>query len=166
MKQSALALLVASVAFIIPTFAHAFPEPVAVGETVKTGTIIVRKQERALYYIAGEGRALRYPVGIGRVMKRWVGAAYVTAKYADPSWIPSAKVRRDYPQLPPFIPGGAPENPMGVAALTVSGGRYLIHGTNHPYLIDRFFPTGIGMFNDDIQDLYRRVRIGAEIVVE
>ena len=42
MKQSALALLVAS-AVITPTLAHALPELVAVTENFKAGTIIVRK---------------------------------------------------------------------------------------------------------------------------
>jgi hypothetical protein len=58
MKQSALALLVAG-SVITPTFAHALPELVTVAEKIKSGTIIVRKQERALYYVEGAGRAVR-----------------------------------------------------------------------------------------------------------
>ena len=166
MKQSALALVVAS-AVITPTLAHALPKLVAVTENFKAGTIIVRKQERALYYVAGAGRALRYPVGFGRVVKRWAGTAYITAKYTAPSWIPSANMRREYPLLPSFIPGGAAENPMGVAAMTLSGGEYSIHGTNEPNSIGRFSPPGcIRMFNDDVRDLYRRVGIGTQVVVE
>ena len=59
------------------------------------------------------------------------------AKYTAPSWIPSANMRREYPLLPSFIPGGAAENPMGVAAMTLSGGEYSIHGTNEPNSIGR-----------------------------
>ena len=70
------------------------------------------------------------------------------------------------PNLPDVIPGGAPNNPMGVAAMTLSGGEYAIHGTNRPESIGKFASYGcIRMLNDDIADLFERVRVGTEVVV-
>ena len=47
---------------------------------------------------------------------------------------------------------------MGVAALTLSGGEYAIHGTNNPGSIGGFVSYGcIRMYNQDITDLFDRV---------
>ena len=64
------------------------------------------------------------------------------------------------------IPGGSPRNPMGVAAMTLSGGEYAIHGTNNPGSVGGFVSYGcIRMLNADISDLYQRVSIGTTVVV-
>jgi len=153
--------------FATTTIAHSAPEFVGLAETFRAGTIVVRKHERLLYYVIAAGRAVRYPVGVGWIANQWVGATYITAKYTDPSWIPPANMRRDKRRLPPFIPGGSPQNPMGVAAMTLSGGELAIHGTNEPNSIGRSVPRGcIHMLNEDIADLYRRVGIGTPVVVE
>ena len=166
MKRSVLALLALS-ALATTTVAHSAPESVGVAEAFRAGTIVVRKHERLLYYVTGLGQAVRYPIGIGLIANQWNGATYVTAKYTDPSWIPPAHMRRDKPRLPPFIPGGSPENPMGVVAMTLSGGVLAIHGTHGPSTIGHFVPYGcISMFNEDAKDLYRRVGIGTPVFVE
>ena len=65
-----------------------------------------------------------------------------------------------------MIPGGAPNNPMGVAAMTLSGGEYAIHGTNKPESIGKFASYGcIRMLNPDITDLFERVPVGTQVVV-
>lgn len=170
MKRSVLALLFLSAVATtgsLPSAAHASPETVAIAETFKPGTIIVRTDERRLYYVTGAGQALRYPVGVGRIGKQWAGTAYITGKFRNPAWAPPADVRRDKPQLPPVIAGGSPQNPMGVAAMTLSGGEYAIHGTNQPNSIGHFVSYGcIRMFNEDIQDLFRRVGVGTKVVVQ
>jgi lipoprotein-anchoring transpeptidase ErfK/SrfK len=75
-------------------------------------------------------------------------------------------VRADNPDLPEVIPGGAPNNPMGVAAMTLAGGEYAIHGTNRPESIGKFASYGcIRMHNDDIADLFERVSVGTDVVV-
>ena len=130
------------------------------------GTIVVKTQERRLYLTLGDGRALRYPVGVGRIGKQWAGATTVSGKYIRPAWSPPAEVKRDKPSLPAVIPGGAPGNPMGVAALTLSGGEYAIHGTNRPGSIGGFVSYGyIRMHNRDIMDLFARVNVGTPVVV-
>jgi len=130
------------------------------------GTIIVRTSERRLYYVLGNGRAVRYPVGVGRVGMQWSGRSYVQGMYIRPAWSPPAAVRRDNPRLPDYIPGGAPNNPMGAAALTLNGGEYAIHGTNRPGSIGGFVSYGcIRMHNRDIMDLFNRVHVGTPVVV-
>jgi lipoprotein-anchoring transpeptidase ErfK/SrfK len=68
--------------------------------------------------------------------------------------------------MPDVIPGGSPRNPMGVAAMTLAGGEYAIHGTNVPGSVGGFVSYGcIRMLNDDITDLYSRVSVGTTVVV-
>ena len=130
------------------------------------GTIVVRTGERSLYYVLGDGRALRYSVGVGRLGKQWTGTTVIDGKHLRPAWSPPADVRRDKPHLPDVIPGGSPRNPMGAAALTLSGGQYAIHGTNAPGSIGGFVSYGcIRMHNADVLDLYARVGIGTRVVV-
>jgi lipoprotein-anchoring transpeptidase ErfK/SrfK len=75
-------------------------------------------------------------------------------------------VKRDHPNLPDLIPGGARNNPMGAAALTLRGGEYAIHGTNRPSSIGRFVSYGcIRMYNRDVIDLMGRVQVGTPVVV-
>jgi lipoprotein-anchoring transpeptidase ErfK/SrfK len=75
-------------------------------------------------------------------------------------------VKRDRPSLPNVIAGGSPANPMGVAALTLSGGEYAIHGTNVPGSVGGYVSYGcIRMLNNDIMDLYNRVSFGTRVVV-
>jgi lipoprotein-anchoring transpeptidase ErfK/SrfK len=130
------------------------------------GTIVVSSQERRLYYVLGDSRAVRYPVGVGKTGKQWTGTSHIDGKYLRPAWSPPAEVKRDIPSLPAVIPGGSPRNPMGVAALTLSGGEYAIHGTNRPGSVGGFVSYGcIRMHNADILDLYSRVRVGTTVVV-
>jgi lipoprotein-anchoring transpeptidase ErfK/SrfK len=133
---------------------------------VEPGTIVVKTAERRLYLVVGEGRAVRYPVAVGRPSKQWFGRAAVNGKYVRPAWSPPEELRRDNPNLPDVIPGGAPNNPMGVAAMTLSGGEYAIHGTNKPSSIGTFASYGcIRMHNKDIADLFERVGVGTPVVV-
>ena len=130
------------------------------------GTIVVKTNERRLYYVLGDGKAIRYPVGVGRAGKAWSGTAIIAGKYLKPGWSPPAEIRRDKPSLPDVIPGGSPSNPMGAAALTLSQGEYAIHGTNAPGSIGGFVSYGcIRMYNQDIMDLYERVSFGTSVVV-
>ena len=141
-------------------------EVVAFNGGYATGTIVVRTSERKLYLVLGNGTALRYPVGVGKNGRQWSGNAFVDGKYLRPDWAAPPEIRRDKPGLPEVIPGGSPRNPMGAAALTLSGGEYAIHGTNVPGSIGGFVSYGcIRMFNADVLDLFGRVRVGAPVVV-
>src|SRR5215207_5072088 len=135
-------------------------------ENYSPGTIVVKTSERRLYYVLGNGTAIRYPVGVGKAGKAWTGSAWITGKHWQPAWSPPAEVKRDKPSLPNVIAGGSPRNPMGVAALTLAGGEYAIHGTNRPGSIGGFVSYGcIRMHNRDIADLFGRVNVGTPVVV-
>jgi lipoprotein-anchoring transpeptidase ErfK/SrfK len=142
-------------------------ETVSFREDYSRGTIVVKTNERRLYYVLGGGQAIRYTVGVGRAGKAWTGTAYINGKFRKPAWSPPAVVKRDNPHLPDVIPGGTPQNPMGVAALTLSGGgEYAIHGTNAPGSVGGFVSYGcIRMYNHDIEDLFDRVYYGTPVVV-
>jgi lipoprotein-anchoring transpeptidase ErfK/SrfK len=145
--------------------ANAGHETVAAGG-YEPGTIVIHTRERRLYYYLGDGKALRYPVGVGRAGKQWSGTSYINGKYLHPAWKPPAEVRHDKPGLPDVVPGGSPHNPMGVAAMTLAGGEYAIHGTNRPSSIGGFVSYGcIRMFNEDVTDLYGRVDYHTPVVV-
>src|SRR5829696_2548564 len=111
--------------------------------------------------VINDGSAVRYPVAVGRPAKQWVGKVAVAGKHLRPAWSPPEEVRLDNPDLPDVIPGGAPNNPMGVVALTLSGGEYAIHGTNRPESIGKYASCGcIRMYNEDIAHLFQRVSVG------
>jgi len=130
------------------------------------GTIVVKTSERRLYYVVDSGHAIRYPVGVGKAGKQWSGNSRIDGKYLNPAWSPPAEVKRDKPSLPDMIPGGSPRNPMGVAAMTLAGGEYAIHGTNSPKSIGGFVSYGcIRMYNADITDLYSRVSVGTSVII-
>jgi lipoprotein-anchoring transpeptidase ErfK/SrfK len=131
------------------------------------GTIVIKTRERRLYYVVSNGKAVRYPVGVGRPDKQWSGQSAISGKYIKPAWSPPEEIRRDKPRLPYVIPSGAPNNPMGAAALTLAGGEYAIHGTNRPGSVGGFVSYGcIRMLNSDILDLFDRVAVGTSVVVE
>ena len=130
------------------------------------GTIIVDTGARQLILVLKGGKAMLYPVGVGREGRQWTGISKIAGRFSAPSWVPPAAIRRDRPDLPAQIPGGSPSNPLGAAAMTLSGGNYAIHGTNDPTSIGGFVSYGcIRMHNDDIVDLMSRVRIGTRVEV-
>ncbi|WP_417671759.1 L,D-transpeptidase [Roseibium sp.] len=131
----------------------------------RPGTIVIKNSKRRLYLVLGNGKAIRYKIAVGKSGKSWTGPAFITAKYIKPSWSPSPEVRRDHPHLPKLIKGGAANNPMGVAAMTLSNGNYAIHGTNRPGSIGQAVSYGcIRMSNQDIRDLFKRVGVRTPVI--
>nr|WP_315716180.1 MULTISPECIES: L,D-transpeptidase [unclassified Bradyrhizobium] len=166
MKAAMLAASVIGTMVTTAGSASARPELVAVGGDFSPGTIVVRTGERKLYLVLDGSHALRYTVGVGKAGRQWAGTTKIDGKYKNPAWAPPADVKRDKPELPDVIPGGSPRNPMGVAALTLAGGEYAIHGTNVPNSVGGYVSYGcIRMLNPDITDLYERVSIGTTVVV-
>jgi lipoprotein-anchoring transpeptidase ErfK/SrfK len=99
----------------------------------------------------------------------WSGYAHVTGTYSHPAWAPPAIVRRDHPELPNYIPGGDPKNPMGAAALTLDRSEIAIHGTAATMRGSIGTAASYGcvrMYNEDISDLYQRVSVGALVSME
>jgi lipoprotein-anchoring transpeptidase ErfK/SrfK len=134
----------------------------------ESGAVVVSTRQRLLYFVQGDGSAIRYRVAVGRPGKQWFGTRVIDGKHVRPAWSPPAEVRRDKPGLPDVIPGGAPNNPMGAAALTIAPGEYAIHGTSASMRasIGSYASYGcIRMLDEDILDLLPRVRVGARIHV-
>jgi lipoprotein-anchoring transpeptidase ErfK/SrfK len=129
------------------------------------GTIVVSTSERRLYYVLGNGEAIRYGVGVGRPGFTWSGTKTVTMKREWPSWTPPAQMLRRRPDLPRHMKGGL-DNPLGARALYLGSSLYRIHGSNEPESIGQAVSSGcIRMLNDDVVDLYQRVRVGTRVVV-
>ena len=167
-----LAASVAAATLYLLTIPAATTSALARGEVVSfrgeasAGTIVVRTNERRLYLVLGQGRAMAYPVGVGRAGRQWAGRSFIDGKHVRPAWSPPPDIARDRPGMAKVYPGGSPGNPMGVAAMTLSGGDYAIHGTNNPDSIGGFVSYGcIRMYNQDITDLFDRVNVGTPVVV-
>jgi lipoprotein-anchoring transpeptidase ErfK/SrfK len=141
---------------------RAAPEVVAFSKGAP-GSIVVHTRERRLYLVQGGGKALRYVVGVGRADKQWFGRTSITSKHIKPAWTAPADMRRS--AIAVVIPSGAPNNPMGAAALVLADHELAIHGTNRPDLVGGFVSAGcIRMRNADIMDLYGRVSVGTEVI--
>ncbi|MBL8590872.1 MAG: L,D-transpeptidase [Methylobacteriaceae bacterium] len=133
------------------------------------GTITIDTEGRRLYLSLGEGRAVSYGVGVGREGFEWKGRVSIGRKAEWPDWTPPAAMLKRRPDLPAFMPGGE-DNPLGARAMYLySGGKdtiYRIHGTNEADTIGEAVSSGcIRMLNDDVADLYDRVKIGTPVVV-
>jgi hypothetical protein len=129
------------------------------------GTIVVNAKERRLYLVLDGGKAMKYGVGVGRPGFEWGGTKTVTRKQEWPTWTPPAQMLKRRPDLPRFMPGG-PENPMGARAMYLGSSLYRIHGSNEPETIGQAVSSGcIRMLNDDVIDLYTRVKVGTQVVV-
>ncbi|MBI3702910.1 MAG: L,D-transpeptidase [Rhizobiales bacterium] len=168
-KRTVLFLAIVVIWALIVAMARAatLPRDVVAFSGFAPGTIVVKTGERRLYYVIDEQRALRFPVGVGRSGKTWMGMSRVEGKYFRPAWSPPEEIRREHPGLPQVIAGGAANNPMGAAALTLRGGEYAIHGTNRPSSIGGFVSYGcIRMYNRDIVELFSLVDIGTPVIVE
>ncbi len=132
----------------------------------RPGTIIINPRERRLYLILGEGRALRYGIGVGRIGFTWSGVKTVSAKKEWPGWTPPSQMLRRRPDLPRYMPGGL-ENPLGARAIYLGSSLYRIHGSNEPETIGQAVSSGcFRMTNEDVTDLYERVRIGTTVIVQ
>ncbi|MBI3699611.1 MAG: L,D-transpeptidase family protein [Afipia sp.] len=129
------------------------------------GTIIVDTPNTQLYYILGGGRAIRYGVRVGRDGFTWTGVQKITRKAEWPDWHPPPEMIDRQPYLPRFMAGGD-GNPLGARAMYLGNTVYRIHGTNQPSTIGKFVSSGcIGMLNEDVTDLFDRVKVGTRVVV-
>ena len=152
---------------LLAAVARASTQDVVPFSGYQPGTIVVKTTERRLYFVIDNGRAVRFPVGVGRRGKTWTGRAVIDSKRVQPAWQAPREIWGNRAGTPPVIPGGAPNNPMGEAALTMRGGEYAIHGTNNPASVGGFVSSGcIRMFNQDIRALYQMVSVGTPVVVE
>jgi lipoprotein-anchoring transpeptidase ErfK/SrfK len=139
----------------------------------RPGTVVVDVANRRLYLIGKNGSAIRYAVGVGREEAlNFRGAAVIGRKSEWPSWTPTATMIERIPRYARYaggMPGGL-GNPLGARALYLyrdgQDTYFRIHGTNEPNSIGKAVSSGcIRLLNQDIVDLYKRVPLGAPVVV-
>jgi lipoprotein-anchoring transpeptidase ErfK/SrfK len=135
----------------------------------RPGTITVDTKERYLYLSMPGGAAWRYGVGVGREGFAWHGRTHIGRKESWPSWTPPAAMLKRRPDLPRFMAGGQ-DNPLGARAMYLYSGKgdtgFRIHGSNEPWSIGQAVSSGcIRMLNEDVTDLFSRVKMGATVVV-
>src|ERR1700730_7785899 len=133
------------------------------------GTIVVDTDPRYLYYVLPEGKAIRYGVTVGEDAQSWAGVAKIGNMTEWPSWTPTEGEKVRLGPLPSYVEGG-PANPMGARAMYLFQGSkdtlFRIHGPNQPEYIGEAISSGcIRMTNEDVIDLYKRVKVGTPVVV-
>jgi lipoprotein-anchoring transpeptidase ErfK/SrfK len=131
-------------------------------------TILIDTDARYLYYVLPQGKAIRYGVTVGEEALAWSGVAKVGRMAEWPSWTPTPEIKLRM-HVPDYVSPG-PQNPMGARAMYLFEGNkdtlYRIHGTNQPEYIGSAISSGcIRMTNEDVIDLYNRVKIGTPVVV-
>ena len=140
-------------------------QTVAYSGPEKPGTIIIDTPNRFLFLVQEDGTAMRYGIGVGRPGFTWAGAKTITAKKEWPDWVPPPEMLQRRPDLPGFMAGG-PDNPLGARAMYLGSTLYRIHGSNEPWTIGQAVSSGcIRMRNEDVVDLYNRVKVGTKVLV-
>ncbi len=129
------------------------------------GTVVIDTANTFLYLVLTDGKAMRYGIGVGRQGFAWSGEQTVARKTEWPDWRPPAEMLSRQPYLPRFMAGG-PGNPLGARAMYLGDTEYRIHGTNKPDTIGKRVSSGcIRLTNEDVVDLYERVKVGAKVIV-
>jgi lipoprotein-anchoring transpeptidase ErfK/SrfK len=137
---------------------------------LQPGSILVKTGKRRLYFILPQDQAIEYQVGVGREGFTWSGSNIVSRKAEWPEWRPpremilrEAKRGRDLPE----VMKGGPRNPLGARAIYIGDTEFRIHGTTQPWSIGKAVSSGcIRMMNEEVIDLYDRVAVGAQVIVE
>jgi lipoprotein-anchoring transpeptidase ErfK/SrfK len=141
------------------------PQTVTYEGPEKAGTIVIDTQNYYLYLVQGGGTARRYGIGVGRPGFTWAGVKEISMKKEWPDWRPPTEMLQRRPDLPTFMAGG-PENPLGARAMYLGSTLYRIHGSNEPWTIGTAVSSGcIRMRNEDVIDLYQRVKVGTRVIV-
>jgi|SRR5581483_229847 len=131
----------------------------------KPGTVIIDTPKRFLFLVQEGGKAIRYGIGVGRPGFTWAGVKAISAKREWPDWRPPEEMLQRRPDLPRYMAGG-PDNPLGARAMYLGSSLYRIHGSNEPWTIGQAVSSGcIRMRNEDVTDLYERVKVGTKVIV-
>jgi L,D-transpeptidase ErfK/SrfK len=107
-----------------------------------------------------------FPVGLGRYdWKTPVGAFTVKGKTKNPTWnvpldIYQEHLERDG-EADHMIPGGDPDNPLGLYRLELTLPEYALHGTNVPWGVGMEVSHGcVRLYPEDIDRLFHKVKVG------
>ena len=129
------------------------------------GTIVVRLNERHLYWVQEGGEAIRYGVGIGKAGFEWSGRAVIQYTKEWPTWTPPREMIARKPELVKWASGqpGGLDNPLGARAHYIykddQDTGYRVHGSPEWWTIGTQASSGcVRMINQDVIDLYNRVK--------
>ena len=135
--------------------------------SLRKGAILVDTKGRTLHYWPeDESYQKIYPVSVPLTpdLTR-LGRTSITRKRVGPDWRPTPSMLSRNPDLPKYI-GPGPENPLGTHALYLSWQYYRIHGTNDTRKIGRQSSNGcIGLYNDDIEELFSLAKVGTQVLL-
>ena len=138
-----------------------------------TGTIVIDTENHFLYLVQGFNKARRYGIAVGKDGLKYKGTVKVGDKQEWPRWIPTQDMQKrepkKYGQYADGMPGGG-QNPLGARAIYLYQGKQdthlRIHGTIAPQSIGTDSSNGcFRMVNEHVMDLYRRVKVGTNVVV-
>ena len=136
-------------------------------KNLKNGAILSDISSRALHFWSEDEKVYRlYPtsVPISDDLTR-KGRTRVVKKVEGPSWAPTPEMKKRNPEWPDFI-GPGPENPLGSHALYLSWTFYRIHGTHDTRKIGRRSSNGcIGLYNEQISELYELSKVGTQVLL-
>ena len=134
---------------------------------LENGAILVDIQSRALHFWSEDQSIYKlFPtsVPLSEELTR-TGRTAITRKVEGPSWAPTPSMKLRNPEWPDFI-GPGPENPLGTHALHLTWQYYRIHGTHDTRKIGRRSSNGcIGLFNEQIAELYSLTRVGTQVLL-
>jgi hypothetical protein len=134
---------------------------------LRNGAVLVDMQSRALHYWSEDQSVYKlFPtsVPLSDDLTR-KGRTSITRKVEGPSWAPTPAMRIRNPEWPEFI-GPGPDNPMGSHALYLTWKYYHIHGTHDTRKIGRRSSNGcIGLYNEQIAELYDLTKVGTQVLL-
>jgi lipoprotein-anchoring transpeptidase ErfK/SrfK len=150
--------------------AEFLPQEVAYDGGEAAGTIVIDTGQRFLFLVGADGTARRYGVGVGKPGFEWAGEHKIAKKAEWPVWTPpeemKVRVKAKEGRILPDRMEGGPNNPLGARAMYLGNSLYRIHGTNQPWTIGSAVSSGcIRMRNEDVVDLYERVKVGTKVIV-
>jgi len=136
-------------------------------ESTKNGAILVDIASRALHFWSEDHTIYKvYPtsVPLSEDLTRR-GRTSVVRKVVGPDWRPTPAMQKRNPEWPDYVPPG-PDNPLGTHALYLGWTYYRIHGTHDTRKIGRRSSNGcIGLYNEDIAELFGLAEIGSQVLL-
>jgi len=137
-------------------------------DNTRNGAILADLTSRALHFWSEDQSIYRlYPtsVPLSEDLTRR-GKTEVIQKVENPTWRPTAAMKARHPEWPDVVPGGAPDNPLGVRALYLGWPAYRIHGTHDTRKIGRRSSNGcVGLYNEHILELYSLAKVGTQVLL-
>ncbi len=137
-------------------------------DNTRKGAVLVDITSRALHYWSEDQTVYKlYPTSVplsDELTRK--GRTEVVQKVVNPPWRPTPEMKKRNPEWPDVVPGGSPDNPLGVRALYLSWTYYRIHGTHDTRKIGRRSSNGcVGLYNEHILELFDLAQVGTQVLL-